>query len=183
MVDQLEDLNDSLKVHEQEVKEKVASSNVELKLEGMPAMEEAKQAFEKKYGKKEDEKIELKLESSQEFIKAREEVKKKYDFDSTEMKTGYDLKQKAADLAEKAKTKAGELGEKVKSSEAGKAVLGDDGKLDKEDLKKMGKSIKDEILGDDGKLTGEDFTRMADDIVEGGVELFKKAKESLFGKK
>ena len=134
-----------------------------------------------------NEKIELKLESSETLIKAREEVKKKYEKDNI------DLKDKAAAAVEKGKEKAEELGDKFKETSVGEAVLGDDGKLDKEDFKRYGEAIKEgaekagekfkessvgkAILGEDGKFDKEDVERIAKKAEETGKKIVEKIKD------
>ena len=76
--------------------------------------------------------------------------------------------------------------EKFKQSGVGQAILGEDGKFDKEDIERMAQNAKDSklgkaILGEDGKLDKEDFKRISEDAgeaVKGTVDkvkgIFKK---------
>ncbi|MBR3351350.1 MAG: hypothetical protein IKG35_04470, partial [Erysipelotrichaceae bacterium] len=170
------------------VKEKVTNGDIELTLEGMETVENAKKEFRKKYGydteKNGHSDIELKLESSQAYIDAYEQTKKEREkLEGTQMDVTKDMKEKAEKVAAEMKEKAGKVVEDVKESKAGKAVLGDDGKFGKEDADRIGKSIKETILGPDGKLDVSDASRLANDAVEKGVEILGNIKNSIFGKK
>ena len=88
-----------------------------------------------------------------------------------------EVKEKAEELAGKAAVKAGELNEQFKESEAGKKLLGEDGKLGKEDLQRIGDDLKQGLLGEDGKFDGEDVQRLAGNAKEGLGKLFGKVKD------
>ena len=65
--------------------------------------------------------------------------------------------EKAAEAFDKAKEVGANVAEKFKASAVGKEILGEDGKLGKEDLKRMGDDfagtkVGKAILGEDGKF-------------------------------
>ena len=88
-----------------------------------------------------------------------------------------EVKEKAEEIAGKAAVKAGELNEKFKESEAGKKLLGEDGKLGKEDVDRLLEGAKKSVLGEDGKFDGEDVRRIADNAKEGLSKLTDKVKD------
>ena len=88
-----------------------------------------------------------------------------------------EVKEKAEELAGKAAVKAGELNEKFKASETGKKLLGEDGKLDKEDVSRLTEGVKKSVLGEDGKFDGEDVKRIAGNAKEGLGKLASKVKD------
>ncbi|MBQ1788023.1 MAG: hypothetical protein II004_03720, partial [Erysipelotrichaceae bacterium] len=52
-------------------------------------------------------------------------------------------KEKAGEVAAKAKEEAAKFGEKAKESSVGKAILGEDGKFDKEDADRLANQAKE----------------------------------------
>ncbi len=126
------------------VKDSVSDGKVELKLEGMKVMDEAREDFRKKYGyesgSKEEEQVELKLESSQKLIDAYE--KTKAEREKLEQQTAFgdnkkDMMEKKDRIIMEAGEKIQKTVENVKESKAGKAVLGDDGKFDFSDVERI----------------------------------------------
>ncbi len=80
-----------------------------------------------------------------------------------------DLKVMAQDAVEKVKTVGTNIAETVKESNAGKEVLGEDGKLGKDDLERLGNDFKNSsvgktLLGEDGKLDKDDLTRLGGQV-------------------
>lgn len=78
------------------------------------------------------------------------------------------------------------LKEIVSSNEALKKVLGDDGKLSKDDLTKVRDMIVNSaagkaVLGEDGKFDKDDVNRILNDAKNTGEGLLAKAKD-IFGK-
>ncbi len=138
----------------EEVKEELAhESDIQLTLDADENTEKVRKAFRKKYGYDsadgKEEKIELVLESNENYIKAHEEAKQlKEKLDQTKMDVTNDVKEKADKVAQEMKQTANKIGDELreKASDAsdafresslGKSVLGDDGKFDKEDLKRL----------------------------------------------
>ncbi len=126
------------------VKDSVSDGKVELKLEGMKAMDEAREDFRKKYGYEsgspESEQVELKLESSQKVIDAYE--KTKAEREKLQQQTSFgdnnsDMMEKKDRIIMEAGEKVQKAVESVKESKAGKAVLGDDGKFDFSDVERI----------------------------------------------
>lgn len=93
-----------------------------------------------------------------------------------------ELKEQAQEAFEKVKEAGTSVAEKFKDSSAGKAILGEDGKFDKDDLTRIGNDLKESkvgkaILGEDGKFDKEDATRIVEDIKVGAQETFAKVKD------
>jgi hypothetical protein len=79
--------------------------------------------------------------------------------------------EKATEAFDKAKEVGANVAEKFKASAVGKEILGEDGKLGKEDLKRMGDDfagtkVGKAILGEDGKFDMEDVNRIKDNAID-----------------
>ena len=66
------------------------------------------------------------------------------------------------------------LAEEFKDTKAGGKILGEDGKLGKDDFARMGEGFKEskvgkKLLGEDGKLGKDDFERMGEEFKESKV--------------
>ncbi len=99
-----------------------------------------------------------------------------------------EFEKKVEEVKDNVTKKATELNEDFKKSEVGQKVLGEDGKFDKEDAKRLadaakekGKGVLDYVKGEDGKFDKEDVTRIADEAVEAGKKVIDKVKD-LFNK-
>jgi hypothetical protein len=125
----LEDLNETLK---NDAGEKVAdaSSGVQLTLKPNEAYQKARQEVKEKYGT-DKKQTELKDQVSDKFAKARKEVSETFG----------DLKETAMGVGAKIGEKSREAAEKFKDSGTGKALLGDDGKFDLDDVGRIGSGI------------------------------------------
>lgn len=126
----LDDLNETLK---NDAGEKVASesSGIELTLKPNDAYLAARKEVKDKYGTEKNDKIELKDKVSEKFDQAKKDVADTFgDLKETAMNVG-------ASIGEKSKTAA----EKFKETGAGKAILGDDGKFDMDDVGRIGSDI------------------------------------------
>jgi hypothetical protein len=80
------------------------------------------------------------------------------------------VSEKATEAFGKAKEVGANVAEKFKESAVGKEILGEDGKLGKEDLKRMGDDFAETkvgkaILGEDGKFDMDDVNRIKDSAV------------------
>ena len=104
------------------------------------------------------------------------------------------VSEKAGEALGKAKEVGANVAEKFKESSVGKELLGEDGKFDKEDLKRLGDEFAETkvgkaIFGEDGKFDKEDVNRIKDNAVEaakGAADAAKGAVDKvkgLFGKK
>ena len=72
----------------------------------------------------------------------------------------------------------------VSNNETIKKLLGDDGKLGKDDLDRVVEAVKASaaakaILGEDGKIGKDDFERIAGEAKKTGEELIEKGKDLL----
>ncbi|MDO4414591.1 MAG: hypothetical protein Q4C20_05890 [Erysipelotrichaceae bacterium] len=81
------------------------------------------------------------------------------------------VSEKATEAFGKAKEVGANVAEKFKESAVGKEILGEDGKLGKEDLKRMGDDFAETkvgkaILGEDGKFDMDDVNRIKDSAVD-----------------
>ena len=80
-----------------------------------------------------------------------------------------------------------QLAEEFKNTKAGEKILGEDGKLGKDDLDRMGEGFKESkvgkaLLGEDGKFTGDDLKRIGGEIKETGEKAVNVVKK-VVGKK
>ena len=102
---------------------------------------------------------------------------------SEEKKELFDqVSEKATEALDKAKEVGANVAEKFKASSVGKEILGEDGKLDKDDLKRMGEDfagtkVGKAIFGEDGKFDKDDVNRIKD----GAVEAAKGAADAAMG--
>lgn len=68
-----------------------------------------------------------------------------------------------------------------KASEKGKdlkdALLGEDGKFNKEDITRIADGVKKAVLGEDGKFDKDDLNRYAENAAAAGKKLLGKASE------
>ncbi len=101
-----------------------------------------------------------------------------------------DFEKKAKEALNKAGDKAREMGDNFKETKAGKSILGDDGKLGKDDLDRAGRAFAGtqagkSILGEDGKFDKDDAERIGNSVKDAankGInslkDLFSKADSS-----
>ena len=123
------------------------SGGIELTLENETKIDDANNAFEKKYGYKAAkdrlDDIELTLDSNAQFTKVKEEMAKDMEKLDSGIKMGIDadLRLKAAEIAEEMKQKANETTVTVSESGLGKTILGEDGRFDGEDVKRIASEV------------------------------------------
>ncbi|MBQ7991839.1 MAG: hypothetical protein IJ252_02300 [Solobacterium sp.] len=103
------------------------------------------------------------------------------------------VSEKATEAFDKAKEVGANVADKFKASSVGKEIFGEDGKLDKDDLKRMGEDfagtkVGKAILGEDGKFDKDDLNRIKDGAVDAAKNAADAAKgainkvKDMFGK-
>ena len=95
-----------------------------------------------------------------------------------------EMKEKITEELKDVKRKSDVIVQKAKDSKLGKAVLGEDGKFDKEDVDRLTDQFKETkvgkaLLGEDGKFDGEDLQRIGGNLKEAGEKAVEKVKELL----
>ncbi|MBP3891078.1 MAG: hypothetical protein J6D29_02810 [Solobacterium sp.] len=126
--------------------------------------------------------------AKEKFASLTEGVKAKVAEESAHNETLKNVTEGASNFASNVKTGAEDLLGKAKDT-----VLGEDGKLDMDDVNRVaGEAVegakglfdkaKETVLGEDGKLDASDVGRVAGEAVEGAKDLLDKAK-GLFSKK
>lgn len=93
-----------------------------------------------------------------------------------------DLKDHIKTITDNIKTKADEAANAFMKSELGIELLGEDGKFDSEDVKRLADKAKESkigkaVLGEDGRFDKEDIERFAEDAKKTAKEVADKAKE------
>ena len=79
------------------------------------------------------------------------------------------LKEMAADAVERMKVAGSNIADTVKASNAGKSVLGEDGKFGKDDMERLNENFKNSgigksLLGEDGKFDKDDLSRIGGQV-------------------
>ena len=125
-------LNDLHETLANDAGEKVADEEqqIELTLKPADAMVQARKEVDQKYGSEEAEPT-LKTEVSGKVEQAKKNVSETFG----------NLKETAMNVGSNISEKAKEAGEKFKTTEAGKTLLGDDGKFDMEDVERIGENV------------------------------------------
>jgi len=125
-------LNDLQETLANDAGEKVedAQEQIELTLKPADAMVQARKEVDQKYGTEEAEPT-LKTEVSGKVEQAKKTVSETFG----------NLKETAMNVGSNISEKAKEAGEKFKTTEAGKTLLGEDGKFDMEDVERIGENV------------------------------------------
>lgn len=110
-----------------------------------------------------------------------EDLNKKSIEASAEEKTD-DLKERIKTIEGNIKTKADEAANAFIRSELGIELLGEDGKFDSEDVKRLADKAKESkvgkaVLGEDGRFDKEDIERIVEDTKKSAKEAVDKAKK------
>lgn len=143
-VKEVEETFDELKVQAELAKEEAEEKEADLKDEVEASLDNAKQAFEEK---KDDLKVQAEL--------LREEAEEKTaDFKDKAGAAWDNFRHDASGSVAGAASKVTELNEDFKKSEFGQAILGEDGKFDKEDIDRLTEKAKEAVSEAADKVKG-----------------------------